>query len=76
MLTVKAIEGLKPRSAEYPKADGNGLAIIVQPNGRKVWRYRYRFAGKAKTLTLGEWPTLSAPDARTERGKAELVPFV
>lgn len=67
MLTRVAIAALKPRRAEYPRADGHGLALVVLPNKRKVWRYRYRFAGKAKTLTLGDWPHVSIEEARRLR---------
>jgi hypothetical protein len=74
MLTRIAVAALKPRGKDYPKADGNGLCIVVQPNGRKLWRYRYRFAGKAKTLTLGDWPSVSIEQARKRRmGAAELL---
>jgi hypothetical protein len=67
MLTRAAIAALKPRLAEYPTADGNGLALVVLPNKRKVWRYRYRFAGKARTLTLEDWPHVSIEEARRLR---------
>jgi hypothetical protein len=34
-------------------ADGGGLSLFVQPNGGKLWRFRYRFGGKANMLSLG-----------------------
>lgn len=67
MLTRTALAALKPRDKDYPKADAYGLCIVVQPNGRKIWRYRYRFAGKARTLTLGDWPHVSIEQARRFR---------
>jgi len=67
MLTRTALAALKPRDKDYPKADAHGLCIVVQPNGRKIWRYRYRFAGKARTLTLGDWPRVSLEEARRMR---------
>ena len=70
MLTAKTISAFNPRASEYPVADANGLAIIVLPNARKVWRYRYRFAGKAKTLTLGDFPAVSIARARELRTDA------
>ena len=67
MLTRTALAALKPRDKDYPKADAHGLCVVVQPNGRKIWRYRYRFAGKARTLTLGDWPHVSLEQARRLR---------
>jgi hypothetical protein len=46
MLTRTALAALKPRKKGFPKADAHGLCIVVQPNSRKIWRHRYRFAGK------------------------------
>jgi len=73
MLTRTALAALKPREKDYPKADAHGLCIVVQPNGRKIWRYRYRFAGKARTLTLGDWPHVSLEEARRLRMAASDV---
>jgi hypothetical protein len=36
--------------------DGAGLYLEVQPSGSKLWRLKYRFAGKEKRLALGAWP--------------------
>lgn len=35
-----------------------------------MWRYRYRFNGKASMLGLGEYPAVSLADARSARDKA------
>ena len=56
MLTVAAIDRMKPRSAIYRVADAEGLCIEVTPNGSKLWRYRYRLAGKARMMALGSYP--------------------
>lgn len=54
--------------------DGNGLYIEVKPNGSKLWRYRYRIAGKENVYAIGEYPAVSLADARRERdGARELV---
>lgn len=46
-------------------ADGKGLYLWVFPEGRKVWRLRYAYAGREKTLTLGEYPEpVSLAEAR------------
>lgn len=56
MLTVAAIERMKPRSTVYRVADTDGLCIEITPNGSRLWRYRYRFAGKARMMALGSYP--------------------
>lgn len=73
MLTDTALRKLKPKAGAYRKADSNGLCIEVRPTGAKLWRYRYRFDGKASMVTLGEYPAVSLSDARSERDKARAV---
>lgn len=76
MLTDKAIKALAPRAALYRVTDADGLCIEVtpagpkSPRGSKLWRFRYRYAGKAKMLALGEWPTVGLADARRRRDDA------
>ncbi|HEY0179821.1 MAG TPA: integrase arm-type DNA-binding domain-containing protein [Dokdonella sp.] len=69
-LTDTKLRALRPRDAVYRVADANGLAIEVRPTGSRLWRYRYRFAGKASMLALGEYPAVSLADARTARDEA------
>jgi uncharacterized protein RhaS with RHS repeats len=53
-LTFLAIKALKPRQSIYRVADNGGLCLQVTPAGGKLWRYRYRFNGKAQMLSLGK----------------------
>ena len=52
-LTDAAIKGLRPQEKSYKVFDGNGLYIEVLKTGTKVWRFKYRFGGKEKRLTIG-----------------------
>lgn len=45
-------------------ADGGGLFLAVTPAGGKYWRMTYRFEGKQKLLSIGEYPDVSLADAR------------
>ncbi|PNF00896.1 Arm DNA-binding domain-containing protein [Burkholderia cenocepacia] len=45
--------------------DGNGLYLLVKPSGSKLWRYKYRIAGKENLFAIGEYPTISLQDARS-----------
>lgn len=46
------------------RADGDGLTFTLSAAGTAAWTLRYRFAGKAKELTLGRYPDLSLTEAR------------
>ena len=52
-------------------SDAAGLHLLIKPNGSKLWRLAYRFAGKQKTLALGAYPIISLADARSEREEAK-----
>ena len=52
-LTDTTIRNLKPQPTPYKKSDGEGLFLQIMPEGSKLWRLAYRFAGKQKTLALG-----------------------
>lgn len=69
MLTDTKLRALKVQDASYRVADSNGLCIEIRPSGAKVWRYRYRFAGKPSMATIGEYPAVSLQDARRERDR-------
>lgn len=45
----------------------------IQPNGSKLWRFKYRFLDKQKTLHLGGWPHVSLADARVRRDEAKKI---
>ena len=64
MLTENTLRKLKAKSAVYRVADNGRLCIEVRPNGKKYWRYRYRFAGRATTMSLGECDDLTLAAAR------------
>lgn len=63
-LTDKAVQAAQPREKQYGISDGDSLALIVRPNGTKFWWFRYRYGGKAKTLSIGVYPIVSLREAR------------
>lgn len=63
-LNDKATSAAQPRDKQYKISDGDGLSLIVQPNGKKLWWFRYRFTGKEKTLSIGIYPVVGLKDAR------------
>lgn len=70
MLTDAQLRRLKPREKPFKAADSNGLYLHVSPAGGRVWRYRYRFGGREKLLTIGEYPMISLSEARAVRDQA------
>jgi integrase len=71
MLSDASIRSLKagPKPSKY--ADGGGLFILVNPDGKKHWRLTYRFAGKQKLLSGGPYPIVKLADARRWRDEAK-----
>jgi len=47
-LTDFAIRKAKAQEKPFKLADGGGLHLLVQANGSKLWRLKYRFAGKER----------------------------
>lgn len=70
-LTHFDLKNAQPADKPYKLSDGGGLHLLVQPNGNKFWRYRYRFAGVEKMLALGSYPASSLADARIRRDAAK-----
>lgn len=65
------IRKLRPTEKAYRKADGEGLFIEIKPNGSKLWKMAYRFEGKQKLLSFGNYPTVTLAAARDKRLEAK-----
>lgn len=73
-LTDVKIRQAKANDKVLKLTDSNGLHLEVKPNGSKLWRYRYRIAGKENLFAIGEYPAVTLQDARKARDDArELV---
>lgn len=69
-LTSLWVKHAKPGEKPTKHTDSHGLYLLIQPNGSKLWRYDYRFAGKRKTLALGQYDKVSLAMAREKRDEA------
>jgi integrase len=69
-LTDTAIRTAKPTEKPQKLSDGGGLFLLLNPNGGKWWRLKYRIDGKEKLLSLGTYPEVSLKDARERREEA------
>jgi len=54
----------KPKDKPYKIFDGGGLYLRVEKGGGKLWRMKYRFAGKEKILSFGKYPIITLQQAR------------
>ena len=57
-LTDTTIRTAKPKDKAYKLSDGGGLYIEIATSGGKLWRLKYRYAGKEKRLAFGSYPTV------------------
>ncbi|MGA1598527.1 MAG: Arm DNA-binding domain-containing protein, partial [bacterium] len=63
-LTPTHLKNAKPKDRQYKLFDGNGLFILVHPNGSKYFRLRYRIHSKEKVMALGGFPEVTLAEAR------------
>ncbi|MDO5646316.1 integrase arm-type DNA-binding domain-containing protein [Paracoccus sp. (in: a-proteobacteria)] len=63
-LTDLKIRSLKPKAKPYKTSDSDGLYLTTTPAGSKLWRFDYSFAGKRKTLSIGQYPLIPLIEAR------------
>ena len=54
-LTDSKIRNTKPNDKPVKLTDGSGLYLEIRPTGAKLWRYRYRIAGKENVFAAGEY---------------------
>jgi hypothetical protein len=52
-LTDTAIKQAKHGAKPIKLYDEKGLFLLLQPSGGKLWKLKYRVAGKEKKLSLG-----------------------
>lgn len=68
-LTALAVKHAKPGK----HFDGSGLYVEVTASGSRLWRMKYRYAGKEKRLSFGAFPEVSIAEARERTAKARAL---
>ena len=68
-LTDTKVRNAKPKNKQFKIFDGDGLFLLVSPAGGKWWRFKYRFGGKEKLLSLGTYPEVSLAQARERHNR-------
>jgi integrase len=74
-LTVNELKALSCKDGQKQTKffDGNGLYLLVKNTGSKLWRFRYKYAGKHKEMALGKYPSIPLKTARDLAGEARLL---
>ena len=63
-LTDAKIRNLKPGKKPFKTADYDGLYVLTNPGGSKLWRFKYRINVKERLLSIGAYPAISLMEAR------------
>lgn len=66
-LTDSKIRNTKPASKPFKLTDAQGLYLLVNPGGSRLWYLKYRFNRKESRIALGAYPQVSLSDARHQR---------
>ena len=67
LLKDVTIRNAKPDNKDHRLNDGEGLYILIKPNGAKWWRFDYTFSLKRKTLSLGVYPETSLKTSQRKK---------
>ena len=70
-LTENSISKAQIFKKQYKIYDGDGMFLLIHPNGSKYWRMKYSFHGKSKLASFGVWPSVSLDEARERRRVAK-----
>lgn len=58
------LSALEPEAKDYRERDTNNLYFRVRATGAKTWQFRYKSNDKWAWLTLGNYPAITAVEAR------------
>ena len=72
-LTDTKVRTTKPTEKPQKLFDGGGLFLLVTPTGGRLWRFKYRFGGSEKLLSIGTYPETSLAEARQRRDQASAL---
>ena len=72
-LTDTKVRTTKPTEKAQKLFDGGGLFLLITPTGGRLWRFKYRFGGSEKLLSIGTYPETSLAEARQRRDQASAL---
>ena len=68
--TDVTIRNTKPTDTTIRLSDGDGLYLLIKPNGARWWRLDYSIGGKRKTISIGVYPDTGLKAARDKADEA------
>jgi hypothetical protein len=68
------IRSTVPRDRPFKISDGGGLHLLINPNGSRLWRLKYRFQGKERLASFGAYPAVTIRLARQRRDDFRRIP--
>ncbi|MEM6907155.1 MAG: integrase arm-type DNA-binding domain-containing protein [Pseudomonadota bacterium] len=71
MLTKSVAKAAAAKKRAYKLHDQGGLHLLVRPTGTKSWQQKYRWRGREKLLTIGQFPEVSIARARILQSQAK-----
>src|SRR5271157_5816897 len=72
-LSDTVIRKARAKHTVYRLTDGGGLYLQITPAGGKLWRWSYRYEGRAKLMTFGSYPDVPLSLARERHTEARKV---
>jgi integrase len=70
MLTETAIRAARATEKPVKLFDAGGLYMLINPNGARWWRLKYRIEGREKLISLGTYPEITLKKARERRDES------
>ena len=68
------LKAAQPAAKPYHLTDGHGLFVVVQQNGSKLRRWKYRFQGEYRLMAFGSYPLRGCPSC-TRRSTRPVIPW-
>lgn len=76
MLSDAELRRARLRARPYKLWDGQGLYLLIVPNGRRTWLLRSRAGGRERLITIGTYPDVGLDEARRRADLARVgLPF-
>ena len=69
-LSDMEIKKAETKAKDYKLSDGQGLCLIVKPNGTKYFRFDFIYGSKRKSTSFGVYPIVTLKEAREKREEA------
>ena len=68
-LSDSQIKATQPKDTAFVLTDGDGLRLLISPDGRKLWEFVYESPtqNKRRKTSFGVYPDVSLVQARQKR---------